>query len=173
MPTLLYFDFPIIYIIILLYRVFFIVFQSTKDAYKYPPLSSYSYSLSYIYINNTHIYIYIKALIPTILKQLKSNISPIVKTLLAVSVIIMLSVISCRAHILIISPPPYESPNNSPLNVDDFNFPYKTISNIDVIITNIIIDSPQTLFFKGEAVHDNRSCQVSLIIDNLATKNSR
>lgn len=83
--------------------------------------------------------------------------SPIIKTLLAVSVVIILSTILYRTYILITLSPLYESPDNSPLNTNGFNFPYKTISNTDATITNMAIDSRQTLFFKGEAVHNNES----------------
>lgn len=71
------------------------------------------------------------------------------------------------------TPPPYGSPDNSPLNADGSNFPCKATSNSGGTVTNMAIGATQKLSFLGESVHGGGSCQVSLTTDTPATKNSK
>lgn len=71
------------------------------------------------------------------------------------------------------TPPPYGSPDNSPLNADGSNFPCKATSNSGGTVTNMVIGATQKLSFLGESVHGGGSCQVSLTTDTPATKNSK
>ncbi|KAK3171397.1 hypothetical protein OEA41_003481 [Lepraria neglecta] len=74
---------------------------------------------------------------------------------------------------IMVQPPPYGSPNNSPLDAQGANFPCKATSNSGGTVTTMPIGSKQTLKFQGGAVHGGGSCQVSLTTDNPATKNSK
>ena len=71
------------------------------------------------------------------------------------------------------TPPPYGSPDNSPLNADGSNFPCKATSNSGGTVTNMAIGATQKLSFLGESVHGGGSCQVSLTTDTPATKSSK
>ena len=71
------------------------------------------------------------------------------------------------------TPPPYGSPDNSPLAADGSNFPCKATSNSGGTVTNMAIGASQKLSFLGESVHGGGSCQVSLTTDTPATKNSK
>ncbi|KAF6218709.1 hypothetical protein HO133_005251 [Letharia lupina] len=76
------------------------------------------------------------------------------------------------AHMILGSPPPYGSPDNSPLVADGSNFPCKATSNAGAIVTEMAIGAPQPLWFIGSAVHGGGSCQISLTTDMPATKSS-
>ena len=96
---------------------------------------------------------------------------PSFKAILSASAIALLS--AANAHMIMIQPPPYGNPNNSPLDAQGANFPCKATSNSGGTVTTMPIGSKQTLKFQGGAVHGGGSCQVSLTTDNPATKNSK
>ena len=97
---------------------------------------------------------------------------PSIKAALSASAIALLAS-AANAHMLLAQPPPYGTPDNSPLAADGSNFPCKSTSNTGGPVTNMAIGSQQQLVFQGEAVHGGGSCQVSLTTDNPATKDSK
>lgn len=77
---------------------------------------------------------------------------------------------TANGHMIMATPPPYGTPDNSPLNADGSNFPCKAASNSDGPVTNMAIGASQKLSFLGESVHGGGSCQISLTKDTCNEK---
>ena len=97
---------------------------------------------------------------------------PSIKAALSASAIALLAS-AANAHMILSQPPPYGTPDNSPLDAGGANFPCKATSNSGGPVTTMAIGSQQQLVFLGESVHGGGSCQVSLTTDNPATKDSK
>ena len=80
---------------------------------------------------------------------------------------------TASAHMIMNTPVPYGSPNNSPLDASGSNFPCKATSNSGAKVNQMAIGAPQPLKFTGSAVHGGGSCQISLTKDSPATKSSK
>ena len=96
---------------------------------------------------------------------------PSIKAALSASAIALMAS-AASAHMVMANPPPYGTPNNSPIDANGDNFPCKATSNSGGTVTSMAIGSQQMLQLKGEAVHGGGSCQISLTKDNPATKQS-
>ena len=77
------------------------------------------------------------------------------------------------AHMVLAQPPPYGSPNNSPLDPSGSDFPCKSTSNTGGPVTEMQAGSKQQMSFTGSAVHGGGSSQIALTTDNPATKQSK
>ncbi len=119
------------------------------------------------FLNNTTI---------ILLRQVRSTSRPhsnmpSFKSVLSASALAFLA--STNAHMIMLTPPPYGTPNSSPLDAQGADFPCKSATSSGGTVTDMAIGQKQTLSFKGSAVHGGGSCQVSLTTDNPATKDSK
>jgi hypothetical protein len=78
-------------------------------------------------------------------------------------------------HMIMASPAPFGSPNNSPLDPSGSDFPCKMVAggSTEGKMNEFAVGSSQTLSFTGSAVHGGGSCQLSVTLDNPPTKDSK
>lgn len=96
---------------------------------------------------------------------------PSIKALFSASAIAFFA--TTDAHMILAQPPPYGSPNSSPLDPSGSNFPCKATSNTGGPVTSMAVGAPLEMSFNGSAVHGGGSCQISLTKDTPATKDSK
>ncbi|KAJ4353380.1 uncharacterized protein N0V89_005109 [Didymosphaeria variabile] len=81
---------------------------------------------------------------------------------------------SVQSHMILATPKPFGSPDNSPLDPSGSNYPCKMTSATAGAgpMNDFAVGSKQQLSFTGSAVHGGGSCQVSVTTDKNPTKDS-
>ncbi|KAF1915084.1 hypothetical protein BDU57DRAFT_576338 [Ampelomyces quisqualis] len=78
-----------------------------------------------------------------------------------------------HAHMTMVNPVPFGSPNNSPLLENGADFPCKSIPYIATKMNDWPVGSVQSLILAGSAVHGGGSCQISVTTDKAPDKASK